>query len=349
MKNILVTGGAGFIGSITTLTLIQKGYKVTVIDSYVNSSEIIIKRIKNIINSQCPKYLGNFDNFKGDLRDKSFLEDVFIKKINQGINFDGVIHFAGLKSVKDSITNPIEYWSANIEGTINLIDSMEKFNCKKLIFSSSATIYSLNNNKLINENSRLQPINPYGNTKYVAEIFLSDVFKSQSDKWSIINLRYFNPIGAHNSGLLGENPIVKPNNIFPIINKVALGEIEKLEIYGNDWNTPDGTCIRDYIHIMDLSEGHVLALEHLFENAPDFINLNLGTGQGISVLELINNFEKINNVKIPYVFVKRREGDLACTVADNSLANKLLNWIPEKNIEDMCKDGWKWTLTNNEY
>ena len=347
MKNILVTGGAGYIGSMTILELLQKGYKVTSVDSYINSSSITYKRIKNILKNFSIDYKKNFNYFEGDVRDFKFLENIFIKNITNKNPFDGVIHFAGLKALRDSLNNPIEYWSSNVEGTINLIKVMNKFNCKKFIFSSSASIYEPFENKLLNENSNINPNNTYANTKNTIEVFLKDLYKSSSNEWSIINFRYFNPIGAHDSGMIGENPIGIPNNIFPLINKVALGQLDKIQIFGNDWKTPDGTCIRDYIHVMDLSSGHILGLEHLFNKGPQILTLNLGTGKGHSVLDLIKMFEKFNKVKIPYVFTERRPGDASCTIADNSLTKKILRWEPRRDLKEMCKDGWKWYRINS--
>ena len=223
---------------------------------------------------------------------------------------------------------------------------MAKYNCKTLVFSSSATIYGLNGSLVLNEQSIINPCNPYGTTKYVVEKLLNDIFLSSSQQWRIANLRYFNPIGAHESGMIGENPIGNPNNIFPTLTKVAIGEIEKLMIFGNDWPTHDGTGVRDYIHIMDLAEGHVRTLEYLQANECQLLNLNLGTGKGTSVLDLINKFEKVNNVDISFEFTKRRKGDHGIVIADNSLSKNLLNWSPSRNLDDMCRDGWKWQINN---
>tara|TARA_Y100001978_G_C23548295_1_gene363210 strand:- start:104 stop:790 length:687 start_codon:yes stop_codon:yes gene_type:complete len=223
---------------------------------------------------------------------------------------------------------------------------MDKNKCRTLVFSSSATVYGNSKYDLINEKSLINPINPYGNTKASIEKLLGDIFKSNIDKWSISNLRYFNPIGAHKSGLIGENPIGKTNNIFPLILKVASGEKAALKIFGNNWPTSDGTCVRDYIHVMDIAEGHMACLEYLFTNKSQLISLNLGTGKGTTVLELVNTFQNINNIKIPYVITKRREGDVARIVADNQLAKKLINWRPKRNIKLMCKDGWNWKNKN---
>ena len=261
-------------------------------------------------------------------------------KIKQNIN--GVIHFAGLKSVENSNINPIEYWDNNVSGTINLLKSMEENDCFKIVFSSSATIYENTGNLPKNENTAIKPINPYGNTKACVEFFLDDVYKSAPKKWKIASLRYFNPIGAHPSGLLGENPLDLPTNIFPIILKVATREIKEISIFGQNWDTPDGTCIRDYIHIMDLAEAHIKSLVFLDKNKPQNLKLNIGTGRGYSVLELINTFERINKIKLPFKFCNPRKGDLPIVVADNSKAISKIKWQTSKTLEDMCKDGWRW-------
>ena len=346
MPKILVTGGAGYIGSHTCLKLIEKGYEVVAIDSFINSnpkSLEIVKKIylKNSGGGRKPK----IKVYKGDLRNIEDLRKLFFEEIDQGGSINGVIHFAGLKAINESIKSPLMYWENNLVSSINLLKVMKENGCKNIVFSSSATVYGLSNNSNINENSKLRPINPYGKTKETIEKILNDLFKSSSKDWSIANLRYFNPIGAHQSGLIGENPKVA-NNIFPKILKVACGKLSHLEIYGNDWPTPDGTCIRDYIHVMDLADGHLKTLEFLFKNNSQILNLNLGTGIGISVLELVNTFERINKVNIPVEFVERRLGDACRVVADNTLSKSVLNWSPSKNIEQMCKDGWLWKVLN---
>ncbi len=345
---VLITGGAGFVGSHTVLTLLKKGIEVTIIDSFQNCSKKSIDAIKQIAQSVNPNSQNNIDFLLGDILDLNFLEKVFEDENNKNKKFDGVIHLAGLKSVSDSIKNPVKYWDTNVSGTINLIKVMDRFKCYRLVFSSSATIYGVSGSGKIKEDSKINPINPYGTTKFAIETFLNDLYRSQSKKWGIINLRYFNPIGAHESGSIGENPKGNINNIFPLINKVAQKKIKKLHIYGSDWDTPDGTCIRDYIHIMDLAEAHFLAISHLFKNENDFFNLNIGTGKGYSILQLINTFEKVNKVKIPYIFSKRRDGDISSVVADNKKALEVLNWKPDRNIKDMCIDGWNWYSKNPE-
>ena len=253
---------------------------------------------------------------------------------------------AGLKSVKESINCPHLYWQENIISTINLVSVMNSFHCNTLVFSSSATIYKSKDIGLISEDSEIEAANPYGNTKLVIEKFLFDIFKSANEKWKILNLRYFNPIGAHPSGLIGEAPKGELNNIFPIIINTAAKEKNCLKVFGNDWPTKDGTCIRDYIHVMDVAEGHVRALDFLENASFNVYNVNLGTGKGSSVLDLINVFEKTNNVKVKYVFAGRRQGDVPQVVANNFYARKLLNWVPSRTLEQMCKDGWNWKLKN---
>ena len=240
----------------------------------------------------------------------------------------------------------MEYWHNNVNGTINLLNIMKKYSCKNFVFSSSATVYKAKSSKLLNENDICEPINPYGNTKLTIEKILNNLYESDPLNWRIASLRYFNPVGAHESALIGENPLVKPNNIFPRITQVAIGKLRKLKIFGSNWPTSDGTPIRDYVHVMDLAEGHSLALEHIIKAKPQILTLNLGTGKGTSVLEFIRIFERVNNIKVPFSFDERRSGDQSFVVADNSLAKSILNWTPSRNIEDICRDGWKWQLKN---
>ena len=319
MKNIIVNGGAGFIGSHTCLNLLEKGFNVFMIDSFQNSSEKVVKRILEIYKSGNNNPNINLEVFKGNLCDKKFIKDVFFEITKEHKEINGVIHFAGFKSGAESITNPLSYWRNNLIGTINLLEIMDEFNCKSLVFSSSATVYEPKDNLLLKESSRLGPINPYGSTKFTIEILLKDLFKSSVNYWKFACLRYFNPIGAHSSGMLGEDPRDTPNNIFPLIANTALGIQENLKIYGNDWPTPDGTPIRDYIHVMDLAYCHIKVLEFLMNSKSEFLNTNIGTGIGNSVLDLVKTFERVNNVKVPFVFDKRRIGDAPFVVADNSI------------------------------
>jgi len=348
MKSILLTGGAGFIGSHICLELLLNGYKVFVLDSFKNSSRKSLDRVLGICKNK--KAASDFGNqlkiFEGDLKDKDFVEDVFINIYKFHMQIDGVIHLAGLKSVSESIRYPLNYWENNVLGTINLLKIINKYKCNNFVFSSSATVYSQTEESILTEKSNISPINPYGNTKFVIEKLIDDMYKSPKNKIKFASLRYFNPIGAHSSGLLGENPVDIPNNIFPLITNTAMGIQEVFKIYGNDWPTKDGTPIRDYIHIMDLAEAHVKVLEYLFDNESLNIILNIGTGLGTSVLELINTFELVNNVKVPYVFSQRRNGDAAYVVADNSLSKSQMNISCKRTIEDMCKDGWVWKKLN---
>ena len=347
MKTIFVTGASGYVGSHTCLLLLNMGFEIYTLDSYVNSYEISLKNVINISNKRSLNK-NKLHIYKGDVRDKNTLRDIFLQARENGKAIDSVIHFAGLKSIKESMRNPIEYWDNNVNGSINLFNIMNENDCHNIVFSSSATIYGKTSQNNIDENVPICPITTYGNTKYVIEKILTDIFYRTNGKWRIANLRYFNPIGAHETGKIGENPKGLPNNIFPLITQVASGQTKELEIFGNDWDTIDGTGVRDYIHVMDLAEGHIKALECLFAENPQILNLNLGTGIGTSVLELINIFQKVNNVKVPYKFSLRRSGDLARVVADNSLAKKRLNWSPKMSIEKMCKDGWKWQVENKK-
>ena len=303
MQTILVTGASGYIGSHTCLLLLNLGFEVYALDSYVNSYEYSLKSIINISNVKKDK----LHIFKGDIRDKKLLRNVFAQAKGNGNSIGSVIHFAGLKSVSASINKPIEYWDNNVNGSINLFNVMIENNCFTIVFSSSATVYGNTSKNKLKESSPINPINTYGNTKYFVEQILSTLFQSDKCKWRVANLRYFNPIGAHEHGYIGENPKKFPNNIFPLITKVASGEKKELEIFGNDWPTKDGTGVRDFIHVMDLAEGHIKAIKYLCSEKPQILNLNLGTGIGTSVLELINTFQKVNNVKIPHVFKSRRQ------------------------------------------
>ena len=346
MKNIIVTGGAGFIGSHACLALLKRDYKVFVIDSFINSSPIALQKVLEILKIPENEKNSKMRVFRCDLRDAVLLKKIFSKIYKENKVIDGVIHFAGLKAVEESVTYPLKYWQTNVLGTINLLEMMENYSCNTLVFSSSATVYDQTQNMRIREDSSLNPINPYGSTKLTIENCLKDVFNSLKNSYKFASLRYFNPIGSHYSGLIGENPVGRPNNIFPLILNTALGIQKQLEIYGNDWPTKDGTAIRDYIHVMDLAEAHINVLESLFIVDKKFLNLNIGTGKGTSVLELINIFEKVNKVKIPYVFSKRRKGDKCYVVADNKLMKSQLKIVLKMTIEDMCRDGWKWKKLN---
>ena len=346
MKTIFVTGGAGFIGSHTCLVLLENGYNLIVLDSFVNSSPVALERVYKLFKEGNPIKNNTLKVIKGDLRSQELLENIFedLKKKNNQI--DAVIHFAGLKSVAESIKYPLRYWDVNVIGSINLFKIMSKYQCKTIVFSSSATIYGKNAINPINEDAEINPLNPYGNTKYVVEKMLEELFISSLKNWKISILRYFNPVGAHYSGKLGEDPLNTPNNLFPYISQVAVGRRKILKIFGNNWPTNDGTGVRDYIHVMDLAEGHHASLDYLFSNKPQIIKLNLGTGIGTSVLEFVMTFQEVNNCSIFYEFVDRRPGDIGITIANNKLAKKYLNWFPSRDLEDICRDGWCWQKGN---
>lgn len=326
--SILVTGGAGFIGSHTTVELLNAGEEIVVIDNFSNSKPEVLDKIKEITHK-------SFKFYEINLLEKEKLEKVF-----QENKIDVVIHFAGFKAVGESVEKPILYYYNNIAGTLILLDVMKKYHCKKIVFSSSATVYGLPKSLPIKEDAPLSTTNPYGSTKLMQEQILKDVCVADKDFTAII-LRYFNPTGAHESGLIGENPNGIPNNLMPYITKVAKGELDHLNVFGNDYPTIDGTGVRDYIHVVDLSKGHVKAVKKAREVTGIAI-YNLGTGTGYSVLQIVNAFEMVNHLKIKYKIIGRREGDIAACYADPTKAKNELGWIAEKNIEDMCRDAWNY-------
>ncbi|WP_404334437.1 UDP-glucose 4-epimerase GalE [Planococcus rifietoensis] len=329
---ILVTGGTGYIGSHAVIELLEKGYEILIIDNLSNSSEKVLKKIENISNKSV-----FFE--KIDLLDTLALKELFKK-----YNIQAVMHFAGLKSVEESTKDPLNYYLNNVVGTINLCKEMSLNNVKKLIFSSSATVYGTSNQVPFSEDTETSVTNPYGRTKKIIEEILQDLYASDNE-WKISILRYFNPIGAHPSGKIGESPLGAPNNLMPIITQVAIGERKLLKIFGNQYNTVDGTGVRDYIHVVDLVKGHIKALDFL-EKKDGFSIFNLGTGKGYSVLELANKFEKVTNLKVPYTITAPRLGDIAVCYADTSKAKTELNWNAEKDLEDMCIDAWRWQNMN---
>lgn len=330
--SILVTGGAGFIGSHTVVELLEKGEDIVIVDNFVNSKPEVLEKIKKITEK-------DFKFYEVDLLDEENLEKVFIEN-----KIEAVIHFAGLKAVGESVEKPIEYYHNNITGTLILLELMKKYNCKKIIFSSSATVYGTPKTVPIKEDFPLSTTNPYGSTKLMIEQILKDVCIADKEFCAIL-LRYFNPIGAHKSGLLGESPNGIPNNLMPYINQVALGKLDHLNVFGNDYSTVDGTGVRDYIHVVDLAKGHVKALKKAREitGAEAY---NLGTGKGYSVLEIVKAFEDANNIKIKYEITARRAGDIAECYADPSKAKQELDWEATKNLEEMCKDSWNFTTQN---
>jgi UDP-glucose 4-epimerase len=325
--NILLTGGVGYIGSHTTVTLIKAGHEVVLFDNLSNSDASVLDRLEKITGKK-------ISFIEGDIRDFELLS-----KTLREYKVDAVMHFAGLKAVGESVQDPLQYYDNNVGGSISLIRAMQQNKVKKIIFSSSATVYGVPQYLPYDESHPTNPINPYGRNKLFIEEILHDVVASDSG-WSIAVLRYFNPVGAHDSGLIGESPKGTPNNLMPYIVKVASGELESLKIFGNDYETRDGTGERDYIHVVDLAEGHLAALEFLKEHK-SWHAINLGSGQSTTVLELINTFEKINHKKIPYDIVARREGDTAISYAKPDLANKALHWKTKRSIELMCESAWK--------
>jgi len=331
---ILVTGGAGYIGSHTCVELLKAGYEVIVIDNLVNSKEKSITRIREITGKALTFY-------KADLLDKQALNKIFKNK-----SIEAVMHFAGLKAVSESISFPLRYYHNNIAGTLTLLEIMQIHGVKKIVFSSSATVYGNPHTVPITEDFPLSTTNPYGQTKLIIEQILSDLHYSEPD-WNIAILRYFNPIGAHPSGKIGEDPNGIPNNLVPYITQVAIGKLRVLNIFGSDYETPDGTGVRDYIHVVDLAAGHIKALQKLNEN-PGNVVYNLGTGKGYSVLEIINTFSKVTGKEIPYRFVERRPGDVAVSYADPSKANNELSWSAKYGLEEMCTDAWRWQRNNPE-
>ncbi len=346
MAKILITGGAGFIGSHTCLVLIERGFELIILDSFINSSPQSISRSVNYSNSAKKINKKSIKVIKGDIRNSALLEKIFDTSIKEKSPIEGVIHFSGLKAVSESIKKPLEYWDANVNGSITLLKVMKKYDCEIIVFSSSASIYESKKFEKLNENCSISPSNPYAETKATIEKFLKNLYQSNPKKWKIICLRYFNPIGAHPSGIIGESPQGIPNNIFPYITQVATGERKLLKIFGKDWPTKDGTGIRDYIHVMDLAEAHLFALKYLLRGEAQFKSINIGTGKGVSVLELINTFQKVNNLNINYEFAERRVGDVPFLVAENSFAKNILNWSPKRTLEEMCLDGWKWQKSN---
>ena len=344
MAYILVTGGAGFIGSHTCLLLLEAGHSLLILDNFSNSSPVALERVSELagirIGSEQLKIIN------GDIMDRDLLNSIFSESIRSGHPIEGVIHFAGLKAVSESVKNPLNYWNVNVTGSKNILMAMDAFNCRTLVFSSSATLYGYPESVPITEKAKVNPINPYGHTKAAVERLINDLFNSAPEKWRVACLRYFNPVGAHPSGLIGEDPNGIPNNLFPLVTQVAVGRRDILHIYGTDWPTHDGSGVRDYIHVMDLAEGHLAALSKLLKEDSKLLTLNLGSGNGASVLQVIEKFEEVSKKKIPYKVVDRRPGDAASTIADPSLAFDVLRWKTTRSLEDICRDGWLWQSTN---
>ena len=332
MSTILVTGGAGYIGSHTVVELLNAGHQVIIVDNLCNSSIAVLERIHKLAKP-------NFRFVQADVRDGAALDRLFAEQ-----PIDGVIHFAGLKAVGESVSQPLRYFDNNVGSTLALLQAMDRAGVRRIVFSSSATVYGDPQQVPITEDSRLQVTNPYGRTKLMCEDILRDLQVSDP-RWQVAILRYFNPVGAHISGLIGEHPNGIPNNLMPFITQVAVGQREFLSIFGRDYPTPDGTGVRDYIHVVDLAQGHLAAL-HYLQTQQTSITVNLGTGQGVSVQELADTFARVTGVPVPYRFVDRRPGDVAACYADTTRAREALGWQAQLGVERMCQDAWRWQSQN---
>ena len=331
-KKILVTGGAGYIGSHTVVLLIEAGYEVVIFDNFCNASRESIRRVEKIVNQK-------IEVIEGDIRNRDALANVF-----ENHKIDAVIHFAGLKAVGESVALPLKYYDTNVNGSAVLFEVMAKHNCKSVIFSSSATVYGDPHTTPILESFPLSATNPYGRSKLMVEEILRDVYVADNE-WKIVLLRYFNPVGAHASGTIGEDPNGIPNNLMPFITQTAVGKRECLSVFGDDYDTKDGTGVRDYIHVVDLAQGHLNALEKI-ETFSAVMTVNLGTGNGYSVLEMIKAFAKASQKSVPYKIAPRRAGDIATCFADPAYAKEILKWEAQKGIDEMCEDGWRWQKNN---
>lgn len=332
MSTILVTGGAGYIGSHTVVELLNAGHQVIIVDNLCNSSIAVLERIHKLAKP-------NFRFVQADVRDGAALDRLFAEQ-----TIEGVIHFAGLKAVGESVSQPLRYFDNNVGSTLALLQAMDRAGVRRIVFSSSATVYGDPQQVPITEDSRLQVTNPYGRTKLMCEDILRDLQVSDP-RWQVAILRYFNPVGAHISGLIGEHPNGIPNNLMPFITQVAVGQREFLSIFGRDYPTPDGTGVRDYIHVVDLAQGHLAAL-HYLQTQQTSITVNLGTGQGVSVQELADTFARVTGVPVPYRFVDRRPGDVAACYADTTRAREALGWQAQLGVERMCQDAWRWQSQN---
>ena len=348
MAQLLITGGAGFIGSHTCLVLLQEGHSLVVLDNYSNSSPVALERVAALVGLS---FSANGERerlqlVQGDIRDSKCLDQLFNATCKRGQPIEAVIHFAGLKAVGESVREPLRYWDVNLTGTGCLLAAMDAHGCRTLVFSSSATLYGYPDCTPIPETAPIQPINPYGHSKAAVEQLLHDLSDSSANQWRIACLRYFNPVGAHPSGEIGEDPLGIPNNLFPFMSQVAVGRRESLQVFGGDWPTKDGTGVRDYIHVMDLAEGHRAALDCLLAEPAQLLTLNLGSGQGASVLEVVQAFEHASGRTVPYNIAARRDGDAAITVADPTLALQRLGWRTQHTLDDICRDGWAWQSAN---
>lgn len=348
-KTILITGGAGFIGSHTCLVLLEAGYRLIVLDNFSNSSQESLRRVQELAGGEAASRLVVVE---GDIRSADDLSRAFRagvetagSEVQTTCQVEAVIHFAGLKAVGESIADPLAYWEVNVAGSLQLLAAMRAHGCRTIVFSSSATVYGIPEQVPIPETAPVRPINPYGQTKAAVEQLLADLAASEPG-WRIARLRYFNPVGAHPSGRIGEDPQGTPSNLFPFVSHVAVGRRERLQVYGGDWPTPDGSGVRDYIHVMDLAEGHLAALETLLSEEPQLLTANLGSGQGHSVLEVVAAFAQASGRPVPYQLVNRRAGDAACSLADPTFAASRLGWSTQRSLDEMCRDGWAWQQAN---
>lgn len=331
--SILITGGCGYIGSHTCIELLKAGRNIVVIDNYYNAKPEALRRVKKLAGTDFPFY-------ECDIRDEKGLRRIFAAH-----SIDAVIHFAGFKAVGESVSKPLEYYDNNVGGTITLCQVMAEADCKRIVFSSSATVYGMNNPSPLKEDMPTGAVtNPYGRTKYVIEEILKDICASDPS-WTAVLLRYFNPVGAHESGWIGEDPNGVPNNLMPYISQVAIGKLPQLSVYGNDYPTHDGTGVRDYIHVVDLADGHIKAVDYAMGHTGVEV-FNLGTGKGYSVLDLVRAFEKANDIQVPYVLAPRRPGDIATCYSDPSKAEQVLGWKASRSVEDMCRASWRWQVQN---
>ena len=341
MTQFLITGGAGFIGSHTALVLLEAGHSLVVLDNFANSSPESLRRVLELTGQGAGGHLAVVE---GDIRNPADLNRAFAAA-PAGEPIAAVIHFAGLKAVSESVQHPLRYCDVNLDGSRQLLAAMQSQGCRTLVFSSSATLYGMPEQVPIPETAPIRPINPYGHSKAAVEQLLADLAGSEPG-WRISRLRYFNPVGSHPSGCIGEDPLGVPSNLFPFVSQVAVGRRPSLQVFGGDWPTPDGSGVRDYIHVMDLAEGHQAALHTLLSEEPQLLTLNLGSGQGHSVLEVVSAFEAASGRTVPYSVVTRREGDAAMSVADPSLAAQRLGWHTRRSLAEICCDGWAWQCAN---